>query len=196
MDITVGGDPVPRMVRKQVYIEPEQETLLKRRSRELAVSEAALIRRGIEQAARAGSSALPDLKAWEAARRFIQQRLAIVAPQTGRTWTREELYEERLERFLVDSNVLVSVHDPRDHAKQKRALAVLDALIPRGLAVLSVQCLTEFLHAARWRLLEPLPPEDALAQVERFVPACPVLDLTPMVVLEGCRGSNAHSLSL
>ncbi len=88
-----------RMVRKQVYIEPEQEELLKRRSRELGVSEAALIRRGIEQAARVPAARALDRRAWEEARRFILERLAISAPQTGRTWTRDELYEERLERF-------------------------------------------------------------------------------------------------
>ena len=33
-----------RMIRKQVYIEPEQEELLKRRAKELGISEAALIR--------------------------------------------------------------------------------------------------------------------------------------------------------
>ena len=36
-----------RMVRKQIYIEAEQEQLLKQRARELGVSEAELIRRGI-----------------------------------------------------------------------------------------------------------------------------------------------------
>lgn len=98
--------------------------------------------------------------------------------------------------FLVDTNILVYVHDPRDRAKQERALAVLDRLIPGQQAVLSVQCLTEFFNAVRWRLPEPLSPEDALAQVERFARACRALDLTLMVVLEGCRGSNAHGLSL
>lgn len=98
--------------------------------------------------------------------------------------------------FLVDTNVLVYAYDPRDRPKQERAQAVLERLVPQGLAVISVQCLTEFFNAVRWRLPEPLSPEDALAQVELLVLACPVLDLTPMVVLEGCRGSNAYGLSL
>lgn len=33
----------------------------------------------------------------------MKERAKIDVPQTGRTWTRDELYEERLERFLVDS---------------------------------------------------------------------------------------------
>ena len=98
--------------------------------------------------------------------------------------------------FLVDTNVLVYAHDPRDTRKQERALAVLDRLIPRSEAVLSVQCLTEFFHAVRWKLPEPVSADEALSQVERFILACPVLDLTPTVVLEACRGSNAFGLSL
>ncbi|HLF09182.1 MAG TPA: ribbon-helix-helix domain-containing protein [Dehalococcoidia bacterium] len=87
-----------KMIRKQVYIEPEQEVMLKRRSRELGVSEAELIRRGIEEVARARVS-LFDPKSWEEALEFMKARAKIEVPQTGRTWTRDELYEERLERF-------------------------------------------------------------------------------------------------
>jgi hypothetical protein len=47
-----------KMVRKQVYIELEQEELLKRRARELGVTESELIRRGINQIVR-GAAALP-----------------------------------------------------------------------------------------------------------------------------------------
>lgn len=36
-----------RMVRKQVYIEPRHEQLLKRRAREWGVSEGEIIRRGL-----------------------------------------------------------------------------------------------------------------------------------------------------
>jgi hypothetical protein len=88
-----------RMIRKQVYIEPGQEDLLKRRARELGVSEAALIRRGIDEVARGGSPAVFDRKAWEEALAFMKERARMKVPQTGRSWTRDELYEERLERF-------------------------------------------------------------------------------------------------
>jgi len=88
-----------RMIRKQVYIEPEQEDLLKRRSRELGISEAALIRRGIDEIAHGGSSAALDKEAWKEELAFMKERAKMKVPQTGRSWTREELYEERLERF-------------------------------------------------------------------------------------------------
>lgn len=88
------------MVRKQVYIEPEQEALLKRRARELRVTEAELIRRGIDQVAVADARPvrLRDQQAWAEAKAFVNRRRRMVVPQTGRTWTREELYDERLGR--------------------------------------------------------------------------------------------------
>ncbi|MDR7551051.1 MAG: hypothetical protein QN131_14130 [Armatimonadota bacterium] len=88
-----------RMVRKQIYIEPRQEALLKRRARELGVSEAELIRRAIEQAGLAAVPQLPDRQAWEEELAFLRQRARLQELGRQRSWTREELYEERLQRF-------------------------------------------------------------------------------------------------
>ncbi len=90
-----------RMVRKQIYIEPRQEQLLKRRSRELAISEAEVVRRAIDQISRISPVASSDLRlrAWEEEKAFIEQRMQVTVPQTGRSWTRDELYDERLERY-------------------------------------------------------------------------------------------------
>jgi hypothetical protein len=84
------------MVRKQVYIEQRQERLLKRRARELRVPEAELIRRGIDQIGRF-TSLLPNREeSWRAAKRLIGERMKMRVAQTGRTWRREDLYEQRL----------------------------------------------------------------------------------------------------
>ncbi len=88
-----------RMIRKQVYIEPEQEELLKRRAKELGISEAALIRQAIDRLGAAGGRVPPERPAWEEAKRVIQERMKLTVPQTERGWTREELYEERLARY-------------------------------------------------------------------------------------------------
>lgn len=88
-----------RMVRKQVYIEPRQDQLLKRRARDLDVPEAELIRRGIDQIARAPMASHPDLGIWEEEKAFIREARQFEVPQTGRGWTRDELYEERLGRI-------------------------------------------------------------------------------------------------
>ena len=88
-----------RMVRKQVCIEPEQEEFLKRRAKELGVTEAELIRRGIDETSRVPFTPFPDRRAWEEAKAFIVHRMSVVVPQTGREWTREDLYDEQLKSF-------------------------------------------------------------------------------------------------
>lgn len=88
-----------RMIRKQVYIEPEQDELLKRRSKELGISEAALIRQAIDRLGADSSESPSKRQAWEEAKRVIQERMKLRVPQTGRNWTREEIYEERLSRY-------------------------------------------------------------------------------------------------
>lgn len=85
-----------RMVRKQIYIEPEQEELLKRRARELGVSEAELIRQGIDQVSHVLAALPLDREAWQDELAFIRKRARSQKALGGqRSWTREELYEER-----------------------------------------------------------------------------------------------------
>jgi hypothetical protein len=88
------------MVRKQIYIEPRQEALLKRLAQDQGVSEAELIRQAIDRrVGQAGAQVLPDSRAWEEAYRTMQE-LHARGPlaEQGRAWVREDLYEERLSR--------------------------------------------------------------------------------------------------
>jgi len=98
--------------------------------------------------------------------------------------------------ILVDSNILVYAFDPRDLRKQRIAAELIETLVEREQAVLSVQCLPEFFNATTRKLPEPLRPSDAHREVERFVLTCPVFDLTPSAVLEACRAAIQHKLSL
>ncbi len=98
--------------------------------------------------------------------------------------------------ILVDTNVLVYAFDPRDRQKQEQARAAIEQLVPIGRAVLSVQCLTEFFRTVRWRLPDPLGPDDALLEVTRLARTCRILDMTTQVVLEGCRASNLYQMAL
>ncbi len=84
------------MIRKQIYIKREQEEMLKRRSRELGVTEADIIRQGLDEVLSRGSSDGERLKAWQKELAFMKERAKKRVPQTGRDWTRDELYEERL----------------------------------------------------------------------------------------------------
>jgi hypothetical protein len=86
------------MIRKQIYIAQEQEEQLKRRSKELGISEAALIRHCIQEAVDHPTSGERE-KVRQELLASMKERAKIQVPQTGRTWTREELYEERLERY-------------------------------------------------------------------------------------------------
>ncbi|RMD66035.1 hypothetical protein D6833_02000 [Candidatus Parcubacteria bacterium] len=80
-------------VRKQVYIEPRQEAILKQLGKEQGLTEAEIIRRAIDQFTRALHFPWRDLAAWEKERAFIL-RLIEEGPVPGkRTWRREDLYE-------------------------------------------------------------------------------------------------------
>lgn len=89
------------MIRKQVYIDRRQESILKRLARRLGVTEAELIRRAIDaQLGSATTTALPlDPVAWDEARAFMLARAALGAVPGPRTWKRDEIYEERTGRY-------------------------------------------------------------------------------------------------
>jgi hypothetical protein len=69
-------------VRKQVYIEPHQEEILKRLTRETGISEAELIRQAIDRHTRTFIPR-PDLKAWEKERTFIVHLMLYCAPDAA-----------------------------------------------------------------------------------------------------------------
>ena len=87
------------MVRKQVYIKPAQEQFLKQRAKELGVTEAELIRRAIDALARTPSRPPFDPDAWRAVAESMDERARLPATGEGRTWTRDDIYEERLGRI-------------------------------------------------------------------------------------------------
>jgi predicted nucleic acid-binding protein len=98
--------------------------------------------------------------------------------------------------LLIDTNILIYAYDPRDRAKQRTATSIVEALIAARRAVLSVQCLSEFFSVATNKLPQPLTRSEARDEVQRFARACRVLDLTPGVALEGCRGAAELGLSI
>jgi hypothetical protein len=80
-------------IRKQIYIEPDQELILKRLSDERGIPEAEIIRQAITQHVNTQRAPKRDMRAWTAERDFIT-RLIEQGPVTGeRTWRREELHE-------------------------------------------------------------------------------------------------------
>jgi hypothetical protein len=80
-------------IRKQIYIEPDQNTILKRLSAERGMPEAEIIREAITQHMQGLRVRGRDLRAWEAERNFIGQLSAQGAALEPQTWQREELHE-------------------------------------------------------------------------------------------------------
>jgi hypothetical protein len=96
---------VNRMVRKQVYIEPEQDRLLKRRAAELGITESDLIRRSIDQLTRMGVHPPRDPAAGQrliALLDELDRRFAGLtpAPDDRYKFSRDDVHDERLRRFL------------------------------------------------------------------------------------------------
>jgi CO/xanthine dehydrogenase Mo-binding subunit len=88
------------MVRKQIYLRKDQDAALKRQAAKLGVSEAELIRRKLEQPARSGVSRPTRPEAWNDVFRYIRERASRLPDlKQERTWTREDLYEDRLGRL-------------------------------------------------------------------------------------------------
>ncbi len=84
------------MVRKQIYIELEQQARLKGLSQRLGISEAELIRKALDREFELGNSrvsltCLLDPQAWNEEKQFIESLIAQGPIVGGRRWTREEL---------------------------------------------------------------------------------------------------------
>ena len=82
-----------RKVRKQVYIEADQDRLLARLSEETGLSEAEIIRQAIDRHTRGAPLLRRDLAVWQEERAFIEQLLSQGRVDGRRTWQREELHE-------------------------------------------------------------------------------------------------------
>jgi len=92
------------MVRKQVYIEPRQDEMLKRAAAETGMTEAEIVRRALDLWDERVAQHRRVQEIWEEERAFIESLIAQGPVPGGRTWTREELYEERLSRRARDTD--------------------------------------------------------------------------------------------
>lgn len=99
---------------------------------------------------------------------------------------------------LVDTNVLVYRHDPRDPAKQRRAAEVLRGGIEDGTLRISHQAVVEFMAAVSRPLpgLGPLlSPADARRETEELLRVHPVLYPDANLVRTALQGMAAYELS-
>ncbi len=82
-----------KMVRKQIYIEPHQESTLKRLARETGATEAEIIREAIDRQAALVFIPRRDVTAWKAERAFVEELIQQAPVSPVRRWSREELHE-------------------------------------------------------------------------------------------------------
>jgi predicted DNA-binding protein len=86
------------VIRKQIFIDEEQNEALKRLAKKTGKSEGALIREALERRLMEEQDA--DTL-WES---LIERWLQVSMTNESRTWTREDLYDARLRRFPVNSD--------------------------------------------------------------------------------------------
>ena len=84
------------MIRKQIYIAPQQDKMLKRLARQTHKTEAEIIRDAIDEHARSLTDKERRMKAWRAIEATADRMKQLPATST-RSWTREDLYD-RYER--------------------------------------------------------------------------------------------------
>ncbi len=96
--------------------------------------------------------------------------------------------------ILIDTNVLLYLHDPQSPRKRERAREVVTRLGP-DVGCLSAQNIAEFASVSMRKLYPPLTSAQAYEQASLFTEAWPVFDLTPQIVLEAVRGVRDHQLS-
>ena len=91
---------MPRMVRKQIYIEELHDRQLRRIAESRGVSQAEVVRQAIDSQARGErETGIFDPGAWQQAMAFMHslQRQG-TTERVPQRWQRDELYSERLKR--------------------------------------------------------------------------------------------------
>lgn len=85
-----------KMIRKQIYMQDEQDKFLKSKAQELKVTEAEVVREALDSFRNYGSVTILDPSAWLKEREFLSRLLTTNQPSDKsavRTWKREDLYE-------------------------------------------------------------------------------------------------------
>ena len=80
-------------IRKQIYLDRQQNELLKQSSRKMGVSEAEIIRQAILAQASRLTTIQSDRKAWEKELGFIRSLIKQGKARGKRTWKRDDLYD-------------------------------------------------------------------------------------------------------
>jgi len=99
------------------------------------------------------------------------------------------------DRVFVDTNVLVYAYDRSEPQKQRQALEVLERLVTTRAGVISTQVLAELFVCVTRKMAAPLSAEEGYERIRNYLQVWPVLEVTPLIVLEAARGVRDHQLS-
>lgn len=99
------------------------------------------------------------------------------------------------QQYLLDSNILVYVHDDRYPEKQRKSIEVIERVGQGPSAGLPVQVLAEFSNVTLNRLERPLLPHEVRQRIEMYEQVFPTFPLTQAMVLEAVRGVEEYSFS-
>ena len=93
----IPGDVV--MVRTYVYLQSQEDMQIKKLAAERGTTEADVIREAVNLLLSEVARQRRAQEAWDETLAFMEERYAHGVISDGHTWTREALYEERLERY-------------------------------------------------------------------------------------------------
>jgi microsomal dipeptidase-like Zn-dependent dipeptidase len=82
-------------IRKQIYLEPQQNAILKAASKKMKVSEAEIIRQAIMAQTYRMQISTRNSNAWEKELSFLRSLEALGSLPGGRQWQRDDLYERK-----------------------------------------------------------------------------------------------------
>jgi hypothetical protein len=80
-------------IRKHIYIEREQDAILKQLAHDTGMSETRIIREDIDRHVAEVGNPAQRQQAWARIEAFIAKRMEIGPVHDGRTWRREDLYD-------------------------------------------------------------------------------------------------------
>lgn len=97
--------------------------------------------------------------------------------------------------ILIDTNLLIYLHEQNEPAKQKQARFVLDKLQGVGAGRLSVQSLSEFANIAPKKLSPAVSISDVVEIVRAFASVFPICYVTPNIVADAARGVRDYQMA-
>lgn len=83
-------------IRKQVYLDPQQEARLKQLAAETGLTEAELIRQALDRGLPPLAAGRRNRQAWQEELQFIEGWLQRAPVLPDRQWTREDLYVRKI----------------------------------------------------------------------------------------------------